>query len=385
MLLHEARRAARTSASGDMVLLVGIIVVLLSLDFRLGLLTLSTMPVLFVVRIFWLPRAKRAFWAAHETNSITAGAMAEGINGVRTVQNLDRQKVNFDLYDDKAYHNLRTQLTGSKVTADLTTNSRIFLSGIMVDAKPDARAFHHACADLGVDAALPLPGGEGLHGTGKTVAAEDQHAVRRRRALQPGVLVGLALAAAGTPAAARVRGSFGYRAGRLGVAPAHQIQDGVLGAVLAVPVAAVHHAQGLLDLGLLAGDALVQVDVGRARVQAGHVVERLAAVRHELERPRPLVVAQLRVGVRPPHLRQQLVGFESSTQRDGHDVLRQQCKHVEEMVYQGSGVRPNRVIPVAPHTVPKTTSGKIKRAYIRQNIEAFRNWAAALPDTLGVL
>lgn len=55
------------------------------------------------------------------------------------------------------------------------------------------------------------------------------------------------------------------------------------------------------------------------------------------------------------------------------DVLRQLCKHVEEMVYQGCGVRPNRVIPVAPHTVPKTTSGKIKRAYIRQNIEAFEN------------
>ncbi|WP_224705528.1 ABC transporter ATP-binding protein [Devosia aquimaris] len=99
---------------GDMVLLVGIVVVLLTLDFRLGLLTLSTMPILFVVRIFWLPPAKRAFWAAHETNSITAGAMAEGINGVRTVQNLDRQKVNFDLFDDKAYANLRTQLTGSR-------------------------------------------------------------------------------------------------------------------------------------------------------------------------------------------------------------------------------------------------------------------------------
>lgn len=99
---------------GDMVLLVGIVVVLLTLDSRLGLLTLSTMPILFVVRIFWLPPAKRAFWAAHETNSITAGAMAEGINGVRTVQNLDRQKVNFDLFDDKAYHNLQTQLTGSR-------------------------------------------------------------------------------------------------------------------------------------------------------------------------------------------------------------------------------------------------------------------------------
>jgi len=99
---------------GDIVLLFGIIIVLLSLDPWLGLVTLITMPVLFIIRIFWLPPAKRAFWAAHETNSLTAGAMAEGINGVRTVQNLDRQKVNFDLYDDKAYQNLRTQLTGSK-------------------------------------------------------------------------------------------------------------------------------------------------------------------------------------------------------------------------------------------------------------------------------
>ncbi|WIJ25985.1 ABC transporter ATP-binding protein [Devosia sp. RR2S18] len=99
---------------GDLVLLVGIVIVLLSLDFRLGLLTLSTMPILFVVRIFWLPRAKRAFMAAHETNSATNGALAEGINGVRTVQNLDRQMVNFDLYDDKAYGNLQTQLTGSR-------------------------------------------------------------------------------------------------------------------------------------------------------------------------------------------------------------------------------------------------------------------------------
>lgn len=99
---------------GDIVLLIGIVVVLLTLDPWLGLLTLVTMPILFIVRIFWLPPAKRAFWAAHETNSLTNGAMAEGINGVRTVQNLERQKVNFDLYDDKAYHNLETQLTGSK-------------------------------------------------------------------------------------------------------------------------------------------------------------------------------------------------------------------------------------------------------------------------------
>ncbi|MGN6683072.1 MAG: ABC transporter transmembrane domain-containing protein, partial [Devosia sp.] len=93
---------------GDIVLLFGIFFVLLALDFRLGLLTMATMPTLLVIRFFWLPPAKRSFMAAHETNSIANGALAEGINGVRTVQSLNRQRVNFDLYDEKAYNNLRT-------------------------------------------------------------------------------------------------------------------------------------------------------------------------------------------------------------------------------------------------------------------------------------
>ncbi|WFP75992.1 ABC transporter ATP-binding protein [Mesorhizobium sp. WSM4906] len=99
---------------GDIVLLFGIVSVLLWLDFRLGLLTLSTMPMLFIVRLFWLPRAKVAFMAAHETNSIANGALAEGIHGVRTVQSLKRQHVNFDLYDEKVLANLKAHLRSAK-------------------------------------------------------------------------------------------------------------------------------------------------------------------------------------------------------------------------------------------------------------------------------
>lgn len=99
---------------GDVALLFGIISVLLWLDLRLGLLTLSTMPALFIVRLFWLPRAKVAFMAAHETNSVAAGALAEGIHGVRTVQSLERQHVNFDLYDEKVLANLKTHLTSAR-------------------------------------------------------------------------------------------------------------------------------------------------------------------------------------------------------------------------------------------------------------------------------
>ncbi|ETA71625.1 ABC transporter ATP-binding protein [Mesorhizobium japonicum] len=99
---------------GDIVLLFGIVTVLLWLDFRLGLLTLSTMPMLFIVRLFWLPRAKVAFMAAHETNSIANGALAEGIHGVRTVQSLERQHVNFELYDEKVLANLNAHLRSAR-------------------------------------------------------------------------------------------------------------------------------------------------------------------------------------------------------------------------------------------------------------------------------
>jgi ATP-binding cassette subfamily B protein len=99
---------------GDLILLFGIIGVLLWLDPLLGLITMATMPVLFIVRLFWLPPAKKSFMDAHHANSANNGALAEGINGVRTVQSLDRQRVNFDLYEEKSRTNLLAHLRAAK-------------------------------------------------------------------------------------------------------------------------------------------------------------------------------------------------------------------------------------------------------------------------------
>ncbi|OWV97508.1 multidrug ABC transporter [Rhizobium sp. R72] len=99
---------------GDIALLFGIVFVMLCLDFKLGLLTLSVLPILFVVRLFWLPLARKSFMAAHETNSVANGALAEAIHGVRAVQSMDRQGVNFMLYDDKAKANLKTHLSAAR-------------------------------------------------------------------------------------------------------------------------------------------------------------------------------------------------------------------------------------------------------------------------------
>ena len=100
---------------GDIVLLVGIVVAMLALDWQLGLLTLLVLPVLMAVRVVWLPRARAAFMAAHEANSVTNGALAEAIHGVRTVQGMDRGRVNLTLFTDKAASCLATHRHASKL------------------------------------------------------------------------------------------------------------------------------------------------------------------------------------------------------------------------------------------------------------------------------
>ena len=101
-------------AIGDFVLLIGIVTVLLALDFELGMLTLAVVPVLLGVRIVWLPHARRAFLRARETSSVVNGALAETVHGVRTIQEMGRETVNFRLFDDKAKDNLRAHLRASK-------------------------------------------------------------------------------------------------------------------------------------------------------------------------------------------------------------------------------------------------------------------------------
>ena len=100
-------------AVGDLVLLFGIVTVLLWLDPVLGALTLSVVPLLALVRIVWLPRARRAFMDAREASSATNGALAENVHGIRAIQELTREPLNADLFEEKARRNLNTHLRAS--------------------------------------------------------------------------------------------------------------------------------------------------------------------------------------------------------------------------------------------------------------------------------
>ncbi len=100
---------------GDIALLIGIVGVMLWLDWQLAALVLMVLPVLFLVRVLWLAKARAAFMAAHEANSVTNGALAEAIHGVRAMQAMGRTRLNAELYGDLANRNYRAQLRASRL------------------------------------------------------------------------------------------------------------------------------------------------------------------------------------------------------------------------------------------------------------------------------
>ncbi len=103
-------------AVGDAIMLVGITVVLLTTDLKLGLLTLTVLPALVAIRTVWLPYSKKSFRLARDASSTANSALAENINGIRTVQETRREAMNFDLYKDKAHDNFTAQNGASWMT-----------------------------------------------------------------------------------------------------------------------------------------------------------------------------------------------------------------------------------------------------------------------------
>ena len=105
-----------TGAVGDLVLLIGITVVLLTMDLQLGLLTLTVIPALIAIRAVWLPFSKKTFREARDASSTANSALAENINGIRTVQESRREAINFELYEEKARENLNAQNNSAAMT-----------------------------------------------------------------------------------------------------------------------------------------------------------------------------------------------------------------------------------------------------------------------------
>jgi ATP-binding cassette subfamily B multidrug efflux pump len=117
------------SAVGDFFLIVGIVIGLLLLDWKLGLFTLTVLPGMMFIRALWLPRVRETFRRAKDTSSIANAALAENINGVRTVIGARRERLNLAHFTVKAAANRDAQI-GAAWAAQILVPAIDTLTGI---------------------------------------------------------------------------------------------------------------------------------------------------------------------------------------------------------------------------------------------------------------
>ena len=84
---------------GDSLMLAGIVIVMLSLNAQLALVTFSVIPLMVLVTAIFANRAKRAFRKTRARNAHLIGDLAENLSGIRVIQafaNEDSTSIKFD-------------------------------------------------------------------------------------------------------------------------------------------------------------------------------------------------------------------------------------------------------------------------------------------------
>lgn len=101
----------------DLLGLIGIVIVMMTLNIKLGLIAMSVLPILAFILIFWQPIAVRAFINVRKASAILNAYLNENITGVRVVQAMNREPKNFSIFDGKNQDHLKSNLFAGRLMA----------------------------------------------------------------------------------------------------------------------------------------------------------------------------------------------------------------------------------------------------------------------------
>ncbi|MCH8800480.1 MAG: ABC transporter ATP-binding protein [Chloroflexi bacterium] len=103
----------------DMLSLVGIIAIMLWIDWRLALISLSILPVLFFVLGYWQKFARHSFMRIRRAIAMVNGEYNQNITGVRVVESFNRQEANMEHFDELNSEHLNANLEASRYSGAL--------------------------------------------------------------------------------------------------------------------------------------------------------------------------------------------------------------------------------------------------------------------------
>ena len=103
----------------DILSLGGIITAMVLMNAQLALITLSIIPLLFVMMAIWQRFARRAFMRARQAISAVNAGLQENISGVRVVQSMNREGANIRSFGAANAENLGANLEAGRLQAVL--------------------------------------------------------------------------------------------------------------------------------------------------------------------------------------------------------------------------------------------------------------------------
>ena len=103
----------------DILSLVGIVAIMLVIDWRLALVSMSILPVLFLVLVFWQRFARHSFMRIRRAIAMVNGEYNQNITGIRVVESLNRQDLNLKHFDSLNREHLDANLEASRLSGAL--------------------------------------------------------------------------------------------------------------------------------------------------------------------------------------------------------------------------------------------------------------------------
>jgi ATP-binding cassette, subfamily B, multidrug efflux pump len=105
------------SMLGSLLSLVGIMIAMLVMNVPLALLSLTVLPIMFVITAYWQKHATRSFRRTRAAISVVNATLQENISGMRVIQSLVREERNREEFDELNAYNRDTNNEASRIAA----------------------------------------------------------------------------------------------------------------------------------------------------------------------------------------------------------------------------------------------------------------------------
>jgi ATP-binding cassette subfamily B multidrug efflux pump len=98
-------------------ILIGIIVAMMVLNWKLALITFTVLPIMAILTNYWRVRVRHAYRASRQRLSLINGYLNESISGIRVTKSFTRENTNFSHFDDLNHSYFNANIEATRLSA----------------------------------------------------------------------------------------------------------------------------------------------------------------------------------------------------------------------------------------------------------------------------